>query len=186
VSRYLLAQAVRADGFDVLITGDGADEVFGGTTGGDYLPIVGALTRAAGLAAWAPFLDPAVVATVARDPGKRALRALAQELGVPAEVASRAKRPRFAPAMDLARHWDAVRVRSSGGARACAVAGDGSRYAWAGRRWRCLLRITRGSSDVRHSGHRSVRRRGAGAGRARARHAGGSCATAGRTVRVSF
>ncbi len=114
VSRHLLARAVRADGFDVLITGDGADEVFGGTTGGDYLPIVGALTRAVGLAAWAPFLDPAVAATVERDPGKRALRELAVEIGVPAEVAFRAKRPRFAPALDLGRYWDAVRIAELG------------------------------------------------------------------------
>lgn len=113
VSRHLLARAVRADGFDVLITGDGADEVFGGTNGGDYLPVVGALTRAAGLTAWAPFLDPAV-ASVGLDAGKRALRELAVELGVPVEVATRAKGPRFAPALDLGRYWDDGRVTELG------------------------------------------------------------------------
>jgi len=114
VSRHLLARAVRADGFDVLITGDGADEVFGGTNGGDYLPVVGALTRAAGLTAWAPFLDPSVGASVGRDASKRALRELAIELGVPVEVATRAKRPRFAPEMDLRRYWDDARVTELG------------------------------------------------------------------------
>lgn len=113
VSRHLLARAIRADGFDVLITGDGADEVFGGTNGGDYLPVVGALTRAAGLTAWAPFLEPAV-AGVGLDAGKRMLRELAVELGVPAEVATREKRPRFAPALDLGRYWDDARVTELG------------------------------------------------------------------------
>lgn len=114
VSRYLLARAVRADGYDVLITGDGADEVFGGTGGADYLPIVGALTRAAGLGAWAPFLDAPVAAVVRRDPDKRVLRALARELGVPAEVAERAKRPRYAPGMDLSRYWDDAKIKMLG------------------------------------------------------------------------
>lgn len=114
VGRYLLARAVRADGFDILVTGDGADEVFGGTGGGDYLPVVGALTRAAGLVAWAPFLTPAVAAVVREDPEKRALRALARELEVPALVAERAKRPRFAPAMDLRRYWDEVEISALG------------------------------------------------------------------------
>lgn len=113
VSRYLLARAVRADECDVLITGDGADEVFGGTNGGDYLPVVGALTRAAGLTAWAPFLDPAV-AGFGLDVGKRMLRDLAVELGVPVEVATRVKRPRFVPALDLERYWDDVRVTELG------------------------------------------------------------------------
>jgi hypothetical protein len=101
VSRHLLANAARADGFAVLVTGDGADEVFRGTSGADYLPVVGALTRAAGLVPSAPFLDPEVAPFVAPDPDKRALRALAEELGVPPAIAQRPKRARFAPPMDL-------------------------------------------------------------------------------------
>lgn len=132
VSRYLLAQAVRADGFDVLISGDGADEVFRGSDGADYLPIVGSLTRAAGLVAWAPFLDPAVAPWVAADPAKRALRSLACELGVPEAIAWRPKAPRFAPAMDLARHHDPAQIaalaRSLG--RTPATTTDRERVAW--------------------------------------------------------
>lgn len=105
VSRHLLARAVRRDGFDVLVTGDGADEVFRGTEGWDHLPIVGGLMRAAGVVGWAPFLD---VGGVERDPDKRALRVFAEELGVPG--AMRPKLPRFAPAMDVLRYWDEAKI----------------------------------------------------------------------------
>lgn len=110
VSRYLLARAVRADGLDVLVTGDGADEVFRGTSGADYLPIVDALVRAAGLVPATPFLAPGVAPFLAEDPGKRALRALALELGIPEEIALRPKQPRFAPPIDLTALWDAERI----------------------------------------------------------------------------
>lgn len=103
VSRYLVARAARADGAAWLMTGDGADEVFRGTSGADYLPVVGALTRAAGLEAVAPFLAAGVATSVERDDGKRALRALACELGVPEAIAWRAKRPRMAPSMQVQR-----------------------------------------------------------------------------------
>lgn len=110
VSRWLLARAIRADGFDVLVTGDGADEVFRGTSGADYLPIVGALARAAGLAPVAPFLDESVAAHVAADPHKGALRELAVALGVPAAIAGRPKQPRFAPPIDLSPLRDGPRI----------------------------------------------------------------------------
>ena len=77
VSRHLLARAVRADGHTTLISGDGADEIFRGDSGADYLPLVGALTRAAGLTALAPFLAPPL-ASVAPDPDKHELRRLAR------------------------------------------------------------------------------------------------------------
>jgi len=111
VSRYLLARAVRAEGHDVLITGDGADEVFRGRSGADYLPIVGSLTRAAGMVAFAPFLE---LVTTAADPDKRALRALACELGVPEAIAWAPKTPRFAPPMDLSRHRDIEHIAALG------------------------------------------------------------------------
>ena len=131
VSRHLLAEAVKADGFDVLITGDGADELFRGTRGADYLPIVGALTRAAGLIAVAPFLDP-IVAEVPLDPDKRALRTFAGELGVPETIAWAPKAPRFAPPMDLSRHRDAARIAALGRylGRTPARATDRERVAW--------------------------------------------------------
>lgn len=110
VSRHLLARAVRADGHDILISGDGADEIFRGDTGADYLPIVGALTRAAGLTALAPFLTPQVAAAVIRDPNKHALRSLACELGIPESIAWHPKTPRLAPRMNLARHQDSTHI----------------------------------------------------------------------------
>jgi asparagine synthase (glutamine-hydrolysing) len=88
-----------------VITGDGADQVFCGTSGADYLPLVGSLGRAAGVFTIAPFLH-AAVQQVSLDPGKRALRSLALELGVPPDIALCPKRGRFAPPMDLARHRD--------------------------------------------------------------------------------
>ncbi len=132
VSRHLLARAARADGFGVLVTGDGADEVFRGTSGADYLPVVTALTRAAGLVPGAPFLDPEVAPFVAPDPGKRALRALAVDLGVPEEIAHRPKRARFAPPMDLAPHRDAPLVAALGHhlGRAPSLAADRERVGW--------------------------------------------------------
>lgn len=130
VSRLLVARAARADGAEWLMTGDGADEVFNnfnycGTS--DYLPIVGALTRAAGLTAVAPFLDPVVVASVRRDPEKRALRALAEELGVPEVIVRGPKRPWLAPAMDLARVTDREAIGAIGRCLGRAPTNDGDR-----------------------------------------------------------
>ncbi len=132
VSRLLLARAARADGCAVLVSGDGADEVFRGTSGADYLPIVGALTRAAGLAAFAPFLDPVLATAAAHAPDKRALRSLACELGVPEALAWRPKAARYAPAMDLARHHDADHIAALARslARTPAWTSDRERVAW--------------------------------------------------------
>jgi asparagine synthase (glutamine-hydrolysing) len=110
VSRYLLTQAVRADGFTTLVTGDGADEAFHGTSGADSLPIVDSLARAAGVLPFAPFLADDVAPFIALDPDKRALRALALELGVPAEIALRPKQARFAPPIDLGVFTDDPRI----------------------------------------------------------------------------
>lgn len=109
VSRHLLARTVRADGHTTLISGDGADELLRGDTGADYLPIVGALTRAAGLAALAPFLAPQLAAA-SRDPDKLELRRLACRLGVPEAIALHPKTPRLAPRMDLSRHQNSAHI----------------------------------------------------------------------------
>ena len=132
VGRHLLARAARADGAEILVTGDGADEVFRDTSGADLLPIVGALGRAAGLATIAPFLDPGVAPFVAVDPDKGALRVLALELGVPREIALRPKRPRFAPPLCLARHADPARIAALGLClgRAPSADTDRARVAW--------------------------------------------------------
>ena len=71
---YVLAAEpgqVDAVRFEVLVTGDGADEVFRGAAGADYLPVVGAIVRAAGLVESAPFLDPGVAPFVAAINGLR-------------------------------------------------------------------------------------------------------------------
>jgi hypothetical protein len=88
----------------VLVTGDGADQAARGATEvADYVPIVAALTRGAGLGLASPFLDDAVVGLLARpaDPGKQALRELAVAWGLPRAFAERGKVPAFAPALPL-------------------------------------------------------------------------------------
>lgn len=97
VTRALLAARVRAAGYDVLVTGDGADQVARGELGEDYLPIVGALTRSAGLLPVAPFLDERVRAATPLDPSKRALRELAVALGAPRAHVAAPKVARLMP-----------------------------------------------------------------------------------------
>jgi asparagine synthase (glutamine-hydrolysing) len=102
VSRSVVAAAAAARGHDALVTGDGADQAAAGAKGpADYVPIVAALTRAAGLSLAAPFVDAAVVASLAASPdqAKTRLRRLARAWGLPADLAERAKVPRFAPAL---------------------------------------------------------------------------------------
>jgi len=106
VSRLLLARRIAADGFDRVITGDGADDLLRGGDGWDHLPIVGALTREAGLYLCAPFLSVALEPLAGRDPAKRELRALGRSLGLPPQVTDGPKRPMLAPPMDPRRFWD--------------------------------------------------------------------------------
>lgn len=109
VSKLLLVRAVAQRGHDALITGDGADQVFAGADGRNYLPIVGALVREAGITLLSPFLDERVVAHAdshKNDREKTALRRLAATI-VPADLAWRRKSPRFAPEFDLNDHRDA-------------------------------------------------------------------------------
>jgi asparagine synthase (glutamine-hydrolysing) len=113
VARLLLARAAARLGARVLVTGDGADQAMRGQPAGDYLPLVAALTRAAGLEPWSPFLDPRVVAAALAagpDPEKRGLRALAPTLGLPAWIADAPKRSMLAPALDLSPHLDRAAI----------------------------------------------------------------------------
>lgn len=105
VSRALLARAAHARGYDALVTGDGADQAArGATEAADYVPIVAALTRGAGLALASPFLDDAVVESlvVARQAEKKGLRELAVAWGLPRAIALRQKTPTFAPPLPRA------------------------------------------------------------------------------------
>ena len=108
VSKWLLARELRTRGFDAMLTGDGADQVFAGADPRNYLPIVGALSRAAGVPIVSPFLDPEVIVGASRltiDPNKTALRKAASAV-LPRELAFEEKTPRFCPDFDLKRYRD--------------------------------------------------------------------------------
>ncbi len=103
VTRFLLARALVARGCDLLVTGDGADQVFAGTDPRNYLPIVGAMSRSAGLRTVSPFLDSQVIAWAQKkgaDPQKMALRKTAERL-IPRSICVRPKAPRLFPEHDL-------------------------------------------------------------------------------------
>jgi asparagine synthase (glutamine-hydrolysing) len=105
VSKWLLLGEVRRRGFDTVVTGDGADQVFAGSDPRNYLPIVGAMARAAGVALASPFLDERVIASARThgvDANKSALRSAAANL-LPREIAHRPKTPRLMPDLDLSR-----------------------------------------------------------------------------------
>lgn len=110
VSKLLLARAVAARGHDALITGDGADQVFAGADGRNYLPIVGALVRSTGMTLESPFFAERIVGWARRngtDPDKTALRQAAAAI-LPSEVAARKKTARLAPDFDVSPHRDAA------------------------------------------------------------------------------
>jgi asparagine synthase (glutamine-hydrolysing) len=102
VSKLLFARMLKERGIQRVITGDGADQVFAGAVGWDYLPIVGAVFAGAGVGLCCPFLDPRVSAwgQPRADAAKSALRELARGL-LPAATAAAPKVPQLAPAMDL-------------------------------------------------------------------------------------
>lgn len=103
VSKWLLAIELYKQGFDCILTGDGADQLFAGADPRNYIPIVGAMVRASGLKLSSPFLDHKVIAWARRHPvdqDKSLLRNVAAEL-IPSQVLNAPKRGRFAPDMPL-------------------------------------------------------------------------------------
>lgn len=94
VSKLLLAEALRDAGVAEVMGGDAADQVFRGETSCDLLPLTQACFAYAGVRLHLPF-QAVTVATP--DPEKRALRALAAELGLPAIP----KRPTLVPGPDI-------------------------------------------------------------------------------------
>jgi asparagine synthase (glutamine-hydrolysing) len=100
VHRLALAREARRRGGATLVTGDGADAVFRGRPDLDYVPVVAALTRAAGLALASPFFADAVVDGTALDPTKRLARDYLRANGL-GWLADRSKRPRLVPALDV-------------------------------------------------------------------------------------
>jgi asparagine synthase (glutamine-hydrolysing) len=111
VAKHLLFEQLASDGIDVVITGDGADQVFAGAPSEIYLPIVGALAEASGVTLCCPFLDEAVIALAAGsapDPHKTALREVARGK-LPDTLVDAPKVARLAPAIDLSRFEDLPR-----------------------------------------------------------------------------
>lgn len=136
VSKLLLARAAKEDGIEMIITGDGADQVFGTTDGRDYLPIVGALFRAANVDLTTPFADEQVIAAAenaGRDRKKSVLREIARTR-VPHTILNRPKRATFAPAMEMsqyARPERTARIADELGMHAPIHATDWDRTLWA-------------------------------------------------------
>ncbi len=101
VSKRLLADRARADGFSAVLTGDGADEAFASAPTDDYLPLVAAITASCGIALRSPFFaETEVAAARATDVGKQALRDLARAF-LPASICDAPKRARLAPTIGL-------------------------------------------------------------------------------------
>lgn len=97
VARLGLATAARDRGYATLVTGDGADAAFRGQPDYDYVPVVAALTDAAGLRLRSPFWDDALLGALlgaGPDPDKAWLRGYLQRRGAPWALVSRPKRPR--------------------------------------------------------------------------------------------
>ncbi|PXX33664.1 MULTISPECIES: asparagine synthase-related protein [Burkholderia] len=115
VAKLLLAEAMAADGIEVAITGDGADQVLRRDRSANYLPLCHALFDAASVDLHPPFVDAAVVAhltSIAPDPDKQCLRDLGARLNLPDRLAHGPKRGRLAPAMDLTKLLDRDRTRA--------------------------------------------------------------------------
>ena len=112
VHRWLLAQALQQQGYEVLLTGDGADQVFAGSDPRNYLPIIGALTRNAGLELRSPFFDEALIATApAPTPDKSALREVARTW-LPEALITRPKTATYAPDLNLSAYWNELAIHS--------------------------------------------------------------------------
>lgn len=109
VARSCLLDRLAQGGIEVVITGDGADQVFAGAPAEIYLPIVGALAEAQGLTLACPFLAPAVLSLAAAeppDPTKQRIRVAARGR-LPDALVDAPKTPRLTPPLDLTRYWDA-------------------------------------------------------------------------------
>jgi asparagine synthetase B (glutamine-hydrolysing) len=109
LSKYLLASRLRSDGIPVVLTGDGADQVFSGVGAANYIPLIGSLFASQGIEVRSPFLSAATVSYRRRylrpDPDKRVLRDLGRGL-VPSGLVDAEKRRTLTPPLDLSRYWD--------------------------------------------------------------------------------
>jgi asparagine synthase (glutamine-hydrolysing) len=113
VAKLLLAKAMRQDGIELAISGDGADQVLSRDHSADYLPLCKALFHAERVELHAPFLDTNVVAhllSLPPDPTKQCLRELADKLQLQAQLVRGPKRRRLAPPMALGPLLDKTRI----------------------------------------------------------------------------
>jgi asparagine synthase (glutamine-hydrolysing) len=104
IAKLLLARAMRRDGIEVAISGDGADQVLTRDHSADYLPLCRILFDAAGVTLHPPFLDDAVVAhllSLPPDPDKKSLRTLGARYNLAASLVRGPKRRTLAPPMAL-------------------------------------------------------------------------------------
>ncbi|MGS0892131.1 asparagine synthase-related protein [Burkholderia stagnalis] len=137
VAKLLLAEAMAADGVEVAITGDGADQVLRRDRSANYLPLCHALFDAASVELHPPFVDDAVVAhltSLAPDPNKQCLRDLGGRLNLPDRLVHGPKRGRLAPAMELGNLLERDRVRALAdalGLAAPTLQADTERVLWA-------------------------------------------------------
>lgn len=113
VAKLLLARAMRRDGVEVAISGDGADQVINRDRSANYLPLCNALFRAAGVQLHAPFLDPHVVShllALPPDRDKPCLRELAAGLGLQTRLVRGPKHSRLTPPLPLGSLMDRRRI----------------------------------------------------------------------------
>lgn len=136
IAKLLVAEAMQADGIEVAITGDGADQVLSRDVSADYLPLCRALYSAAGVEIQAPFLNRHVTGCLLAhppDPDKRQLRTLARRYNVQPHLIERPKHSRLAPALPLRELLAVDRIVAL--ARACGqpppdLANDRERMLW--------------------------------------------------------
>ncbi|HEV3431242.1 MAG TPA: asparagine synthase-related protein [Paraburkholderia sp.] len=136
VAKHLLAEAMAADGIELAITGDGADQVLRRDQSANYLPLCHAIFDAQGVTLHPPFVDSAVVAhllAIDPDPNKQCLRDLGARLALPDRLVHGPKRGRLAPAMNLDALLDRTRIgklAASLGLPAPTLEADTERVLW--------------------------------------------------------
>ena len=114
VAKLLLADALAQDGIELVITGDGADQVLRRDQSANYLPLCQCLFQARQLKLHPPVLDDAVMAhllSLPPDPDKLCLRHLARQLPLPDRLVNTPKHGRLAPPMDLGSLLDRQRIQ---------------------------------------------------------------------------
>lgn len=104
VAKLLLARALRRDGMNAAVSGDGADQVMKRDASADYLPLAHTLFASQSVALCSPFLHEAVVdhlCALPVDPHKQVLRELGAKHGVPSALVTEQKVSRLAPPIDV-------------------------------------------------------------------------------------